>query len=316
MRLIAIARPIRWDAVAPSLPDEVGSLVLRDYCEGGVLHYVDHFTEFIIPEGEQWLGKTQAVMIHPNNWEQVARGLINKGLCEVWRESELHHVHGRPLLNGLFAVGKQEFICRLIMNLKPCNSLCRPLTGETNTLPSATALGSLFLDQDETLVTSSENIKCFFYLFQVPRHWMFFLGFGKLLPQSILDEAIGGDKGYLVTRVLPMGFLNSVAIAQHIHRNVVRRCMGSLRPSIGAESEIRRDRVTSLHPTLYRGYLDNFDRRTAALISGEVSAEVQVLRGAYQEAGPWGLRSKELGWMAIKGWSMPKPPRLSAVAPR
>ena len=151
---------------------------------------------------------------------------------------------------------------------------------------------------------------------------MFFLGFGKLLPQSILDEAIGGDKGYLVTRVLPMGFLNSVAIAQHIHRNVVRRCMGSLRPSIGAESEIRRDRVTSLHPTLYRGYLDNFDqlckvdRRTAALISGEVSAEVQVLRGAYQEAGPWGLRSKELGWMAIKGWSMPKPPRLSAVAPR
>ena len=54
------------------------------------------------------------------------------------------------------------------MNLKPCNAICKSLTGETNTLPSATALGNLFLDQDEMLATSSEDIKCFFYLFKVP----------------------------------------------------------------------------------------------------------------------------------------------------
>ena len=62
-------------------------------------------------------------------------------------------------LNGLFAVSKHEVInnveaCRLIMNLRPTKSLCRPLEGDTCTLPSATSLGSLFLDQDEMLRTS------------------------------------------------------------------------------------------------------------------------------------------------------------------
>ena len=57
--------------------------------------------------------------------------------------SELHRVDGRPLLNGLFAVSKQETavgtdgapfeVCRLIMNLVPTNSCCRSLVGDTST---------------------------------------------------------------------------------------------------------------------------------------------------------------------------------------
>lgn len=44
---------------------------------------------------------------------------------------ELCHIDYKPLLNGMFSVGKGEFkdgleTQRLIMNLIPVNALCRP----------------------------------------------------------------------------------------------------------------------------------------------------------------------------------------------
>ena len=65
------------------------------------------------------------------------------------------------------------------------------------------------------------------------------------VPGNLVDLLGGGQRFYIVTTVLPMGFLNSVAIAQHVHRNVVRQCRDSLRPPLGAEAEIRRDKVAS-----------------------------------------------------------------------
>ena len=88
-----------------------------------------------------------------------------------------------------------------------------------------------------------------------------------------------------------MGFVNSVGIAQHIHRNVVRKALGNMKWPMGGHQEMRRDRVSSSHSNLFRIYLDNFDqikhvdRATAALIEGEVSTEVEVLREAYQRVG-------------------------------
>ena len=90
-------------------------------------------------------------MVHPQEWSKVARGLIEKEICEVFPESELFHLHSRALLNRMFSVSKQEVVnnielCRLIMNLKPLNANCKSLAGDTPTLPSSTSLGTLFSD--------------------------------------------------------------------------------------------------------------------------------------------------------------------------
>ena len=293
---IKLAKKLKWNSIALSLPDQVGLLHLRDFCFGGVLHYVDHFTDFLLPEDEQLMGRPPRVFVDDVDWLELCRGLVSRGICEIYRESEIHHVRGRCLLNGLFSVSKQEMVdgveaCRLIMNLKPTNSNCRSLEGDTCTLPSATCLSSLFLDQDQMLTTSSEDIKCFFYLFQVPRPWRKFLAFGKEVPGVMLGDSFGDERAYLVSRVLPMGFINSVAVAQHVHRNVVRRCMGALSPPLGGEGELRRDRPFSTSSCLFRVYLDNFDqlkkvdRATAEMIAGTPSKEVLRLREAYAEAG-------------------------------
>lgn len=293
---IKLAKNLKWESIAPSFPEQVGLLPLRDYCEGGVLHYVDHFADFMVPLDDQFVGRTPRIFVDDADWFDLVQGLLDRGICEIFKESDIHHVQGQCMLNGMFAVSKQEFVgdievCRLIMNLKPTNLNCRPLEGDTCTLPSATCLSSMFLDQEEMLTVSSEDIKCFFYLFQVPWHWRRFLAFGRAVPREFLGSDFGMERGFLVSKVLPMGFINSVGVAQHVHRNVVRRCMGALRPPLGGECELRRDRPFSTSSQLFRVYLDNFDllkkvdRATAALLEGSPAEEVHHLREAYAQAG-------------------------------
>ena len=47
---IKLAKNLLWESIQPSLPNEVGLLHLRDFCHGNILHYVDHFEEFLISE--------------------------------------------------------------------------------------------------------------------------------------------------------------------------------------------------------------------------------------------------------------------------
>ena len=110
-------------------------------------------------------------------------------------------------------------------------------------------------------------------------------------PASCLPPHLNGMECVLVSRVLPMGFLNSVSIAQHIHRNVVRQALVGSGSLLGGEHEFRRDRAIPSAPSMYRVYLDNFDliakvdERTARLIKGEVSLDVLRLRQQYAHLG-------------------------------
>ena len=321
---IRLARRVDWDSIEASLPEHVGKLDLRDFCEGGVLRYVNHFEDYLLPVQDQTIGKPPRVFVDDDCWEPLARGLLDRGICVRRRMSELHRVGQKPLLNGLFSVSKGKFkgsieLCRLIMNLKPINLLTRPLQGDTCTLPMVTQMAAMYLDEGGLLVTSSEDLRCYFYLFAVPEAWFKYLGFGKVLPRAMIPLEELSDDWVLCSRVLPMRFLNSVAVAQHIHRNVVRRCLGSLHPPVGAEGELRRDRAFSQEGELYRVYLDNFDelkkldRRTYDLIGGSASEVVTQPRDSYASAGlpthPW--IDGQAGTMSAKPGKVAKYVRLA-----
>lgn len=147
------------------------------------------------------------------------------------------------------------------------------------------------LEEGDVALISSEDIRCFFYLFTIPNHWRKYMGFNKLVPDDCLPVALKGTKCVLVSRVLPMGFLNSVSIAQHIHRLVVRKGLVETSRTIGCEQEIRRDKALPSSSTLYRVYLDNFDliervdQRTAQVVKGEASLDVLRLRQQYASLG-------------------------------
>ena len=261
---IHVAKKIRWECIAPSLPEQVGTLDIREFSDAGVLHYINNFEDFLVDVEKQVIGKTPSVMVDADQWEPVVEGLLNKGLCKSLPKSELHHIGGRCLFNGMFSVSKQEFqgdieICRLILNFKPLNINCLGMDGDTCTLPAVSQMGGFYLSDGEVLTTSSEDIRCFFCLFRVPRTWEKFMGFGREIPPRLRPAGACDEPHFLCSSVLPVGFINSVSIAQHIHRNVVRRTLGSLQQPMGGHQEIRRDRVYNGHPNLFRIYLDNFD---------------------------------------------------------
>ena len=291
------AQSFGWANIEPTIPQEVGLIPLEKVCTHGTLAYVQDFESFLVPEGEMVLKKAPRAQVNPEDWREVCEGLLSRGLCSIMPVDELFHVSGHPVLSGLFGVTKNEFTSsgvehlRLIMNLTPLNDLCRPLESDVGTLPSWACMSPLLLGDNEQLVISSEDIRCFFYIFQVPLPWRRYLGFNREVPDDLLPEEWGGRRCVLVSNVLPMGFINSVGIAQHVHRNVIKSAWGRSVDLPLGEGEVRKDRPLSLCPHLWRVYLDNFDelqkvdRKTAELIPNTPSLGTLLVREEYERLG-------------------------------
>ena len=293
---VRVARSFCWANIAPALPKEVGKVPLVDLCSHGSKHYVENFDLYLKPKQEWKLPKAPRVMIEEKHWAEICSGLVKAGVCTFLEESEVFHTEEGPLLNGLFGVTKDEWtddgteIMRLIMNLVPLNSLCKPMSGDVDTLPAWSGMSPFFLQPSQSLLVSSEDVKCFFYTLSVPLCWVKYLAFNRLVPDTALPEALQGKRVYLASIVLPMGFLNSVSLAQHMHRNLVRNSQqgttacGSNPP----EQELRKDRAFVAADSLWRVYLDNYDllekveKTNMVELEGSLAPGVLALREQYE----------------------------------
>ena len=229
---VKMAQHVRWENLEPALPEGIGSIPLEEVCELGTLAYVSNFEEYLLPIEDQVYTRPPRVMVPDDGWYKVCSGLLERGICEVLPRREVYHLRGQPLLNGMFGVSKEEYhnsweVHRLIMNLVPVNKLCRNLAGDIATLPNWAGMTPYLMEDKEITLMSSEDSRCFFYLFSIPDAWKRFMGFGKLLPAELVPPKWEGLDCVLVSRVLPMGFLNSVSIAQHVHRPVARMALHS-----------------------------------------------------------------------------------------
>ena len=255
---VLCAQYTSWENLAPAMPKEIASVPLVEVCELGCRHYVENFVSYVLPEEMRQPMKPPRVLITNEAWRDVCKGLLGNGVCIPMLEQDLFHVGGQPLLNGLFGVpkGEQEQgveIHRLIMDLRPCNKVVRGIEGDVSTLPSWATMAPLQLMPSEDLVISSEDVRCFFYIFKIPREWSAFLGFNRPIPPELCPDSQGTY--YLASQVLPMGFKNSVSLAQHVRRVMVRRAGGDRGVHLQSHQEIRKDRPFTSHPELHRVYL-------------------------------------------------------------
>eukprot|EP00438_Fugacium_kawagutii_P035425 Skav206960 [mRNA] locus=scaffold255:97287:103925:- [translate_table: standard] len=293
---VQVARWFSWSNISPALPGEIGRVPLEAVCTKGCQHYVQNFDHYLKPRTEWVLVKPPKVMVKDDDWAEVCTGLVNSGLCTFLEESEVFDTGEGPLLNGLFGVSKDEIspagdeVYRLIMNLIPLNSLCLSLSGDIETLPSWSGMSAYFLQPSENLLVSSEDVKCFFYTMAVPECWIKYLAFNKLVPDESLPSGLVGQRVYLASQVLPMGFLNSVSLAQHVHRNL-SLASGESPDFAGVnapEHEIRKDRPFCAGDNSWRIYLDNYDLlekvRSTEMVDfvGTTAPGVLALRAEYE----------------------------------
>ena len=290
---VKVAQITSWENVRRALPSEVGTVPLESVVSKGSLHYTMNFGTYLLPERDQVYTKPPRIMVADGAWEDLCRGLLASGVCGLIREAEVHLVQGKRLFNGLFGVPKDEEVDgvpvhRLIMNLVPLNRICRSISGDVSTLPAWPSMHPFELKDGETLVMSSEDVRCFFYIFTVPKEWHSYLAFGRQVPPELWPDRDGPY--YLCSKVLPMGFCNSVSLAQHIHRFIVGEAVQECvlkGGRAGWEAEHRKDRPFSWSNPSFRVYLDNFDllektdSRLATTIQGSCSPFVEALREAY-----------------------------------
>ena len=142
----------------------------------------------------------------------------------------------------------------------------------------------LEIQPHEHLVISSEDVRAMFYIIGLPKEWAPFLGFSRIIPTRFNPPGVKGPC-VLFSRVLPMGFVNSVSLAQHIHRRVVSF---ALKGVVSPNCEIRRDRDFPDALQFYRVYLDNFDvltLRSKEIISCSQPSLTLLLQEEYERLG-------------------------------
>eukprot|EP00435_Cladocopium_sp_Y103_P046394 s849_g13.t1 len=144
-------------------------------------------------------------------------------------------------------------------------------------------MSPLHLQPHEQLLVSSD-VRAFFYIFKVPVNWHPFLALNRPLPPELCGDKQG--RWYPCSAVLPMGFKNSVSIAQHVHRFVVKQAM-VVSSRQGSEAELRKDRPFSSSNPVHRIYLDNFDQlekvdaEMADSVRGKASTLIRDLQETY-----------------------------------
>ena len=273
------AQPVKWGNLRKSLPDKAGSVPLVDVCEGGIRELVLNPHALLKPTAFREAMTPPQVRVANEDWPEVAANLIRRGVCSTLPLDEAFQVDGQPILSGMFGVSKQEMdnefeVLRLIMDLRPLNFISESVSGDTDTLPLITQLIQLDMMVSEDLVVSCEDLKAMFYCFELPECWLPFTCFNKVLPPSFCPENDARPR-VLCAKVLPMGHLNSVSFAQHLHRNIARKA-GSMWPHANP---------------LYRIYLDNFDhlckvnREVAQLLEGSSPSFVDSLCAEYARLG-------------------------------
>ena len=287
---VHVARSLRWENIADALPKaECAGIVPAELvCQGGMKDFITSPHLWLKPQEDRVWMRPPRVMIPSNGWDEVVSGLLGRNICGVLPLSQVFQVENTPVLGGLFGVPKNETnsegveIYRLIMDLRAINQNFVGLGGDLSTLPLLSQMFQLEMQPHEELIISSEDVRAMFYIIGLPEVWAPYLSFGRVVPSRFNPPGVR-EPCVLYSKVLPMGFVNSVALAQHLHRQIVGSALSG---QISSNCEIRRDREFPQARKFYRVYLDNFDELSVGakqVLESEEESLVSLLQSQYKK---------------------------------
>ena len=268
------AQRLTWLQIQPGLPPpkHCASIDVLDLCEGSLLDYFKNPEEALIHTLPNEAPRAGSVMATPDEAILIAKNLLDLGLVRILSENELVVVGGRPLLNGLFGVSKGKpvpgnehlTVLRLIMNLTASNSVMEDLRGDIGALPYFGQWKAIILNDNENLLWSYEDMIGCFHLFRLPDSWSRYFAFNCAFKAS--DLGLEGDKSvYIGSRVMPMGWCNSMGIVQYLHRRLLTKATGSPQ-SLPMKREVRKDKPFPVFNSssadlsaFWQTYCDDFD---------------------------------------------------------
>ena len=300
--ICTIAHPLTVDQLTPALPPPgtAGRHPLEDGASPELAWFLDEPERSLKPSSEVVRPLPHPkVMATDDEWDRVARVLVDLGVCDLIDESCIPTFEGEEISAGAFGVVKagkvlpdQRPILRLIMDVRRTNALFHQIAGDLQSISGGPAFMRAVLLEDEVMLISTEDLVASFYLVRMPEKWHRWFAFGKSVSGAVFGLP---GRVRICAVVLPMGFTSATGFMQAWHRNVVLRQAPHLHrhgPGLQREAEIRGDRPFPLSATSrprsgWSIYIDDFLdisflRRQELLMSlGHVSAHQASVRATY-----------------------------------
>lgn len=299
---VGVCHRLSLAQVLPALPpaDHGGAVEAVEYVSTHTRELLMNPGLSILEDDGRPLPKMQGIVhADPQEMNLIAEELVKRGVCKWIRRDTVYTYRGQAILNGLFGVEKPSTlsdgrpILRLIMNLVSTNAVLRQFKGATQNLPAITSWMSTVANQDEEIQFWQSDMSNAFYLFKIPDAWGPLLSFNV---HSTIRDPLSGESvpAVLSCRVLPMGWLSSVAVMQEISEKIllqrglpvdaqVTRCKPLPRWMVGILDEANKHKRVWWHV-----YLDNFAagqvcEHKCDLVAGDAVHELAEL--AWSEAG-------------------------------
>ena len=112
-------------------------------------------------------------------WPKIVKHCLLQGIFGVVRSNEVIVHNGKPLLNGVFGVSKNEHvpgtdqdILRMVFNFIPMNGVQEMLAGDVRSLPYIGRWAALELGEDYAIIQSEGDLTSAYYLYQLPPSWL------------------------------------------------------------------------------------------------------------------------------------------------
>ena len=193
--------------------------------------------------------------------ELIVEAAVARGMMRMVPEDELlRDSKGRPVPNGAGGVkkvkrigGEDHRLQRFISILVPSNSYQAHMPGDDVHLPYLGQVSLMEVDEDEDVLVDSEDLTSCFNLFRLPPKWSGFAAFSK----RVSARLFGGPADELVhvgMTVVPMGWINSVALMQTVVRTLVFGLSG-----VPETSEISKLKWFPDEDSVSVVYLDSYD---------------------------------------------------------
>ena len=270
---------------------------------------VQDAADFVSPLVRDWLEDPGSCLLPISQWPDVPPLSRVRATDEEWRKivaagyerEMMRMVHpddvfrdleGRPIVNGAGGVkkvkkigGEEKELQRFISILVPSNTYQKNMPGDDDHLPYLGQMAMMEVDIDEDVLIDSEDLTSCFNLFRVPPKWSAYFAFAK----KVNADIFGGPRGemvYVGMSVVPMGWINSVALMQTVVRTLV---FG--RSKVPEDLEISKLKWFPTDDSVSVVYLDSYDelrkvnKGMRQVLSGKISHRHQRFVNTCNELG-------------------------------
>ena len=208
-----------------SLPASAGIVDPELFLKGQQLEMFQQMPT-AVPHGVEPPNPTKGCFrVPPDKLQEVNFRLLESGVAVlIPEELGLRDSRGELITGGLFAVDHKPTSDRIILDRRPFNELERRLVWAK--LPHGSLLTQLIVPPGFSIRGSGDDLSNYFYLLKHQEAWLPRNAIGKTFDGRGYEKfgGIPGKKYLLSFRVIAMGDLNAVDIAQQVHLEILRDC--------------------------------------------------------------------------------------------